>query len=113
MSRHDDLVYVGHMLDAAETVLKWTHARDWASFAEDDLLQSAAAYQIQIIDEAASRLSPSFRGAHAQIPWRKMTDMRNILVHNYRRVARVIMWQVISEDLPVLIAELRRLLPPE
>jgi uncharacterized protein with HEPN domain len=110
MTQHDDLVYLGDMLDSTRAVLRWTEGRDEDAFMADDMLQSAVAHQVQTIGEAASKVSAEFRAAHPEIAWQDMVGMRNIIVHNYRRVMRAVLWRL---DLTPLIDDIRRILPPE
>lgn len=55
---------------------------------------------IQVIGEAASRLSEEFKSSHTDIDWRDVISMRNILVHDYYNVDFDVLWNVLKEDLP-------------
>jgi uncharacterized protein with HEPN domain len=112
MKQPDDPTRAGHILDAAETVLRWVAGKTQADFDDDDMLRSAVAYQLQIIGEAASHLSDDFRKAHTEIPWRDVIAMRNIIVHAYQRVAPNILWVVATERLGPLIDVVRPYAPP-
>jgi uncharacterized protein with HEPN domain len=79
-------------------------------FDGDDTLQFAVMYLIQIVGEAAYRLSAEARVALPQLPWNDMINMRHRLVHGYGVASRHIVWQVARDDLPVLIARLERFL---
>lgn len=61
---------------------------------------------IQIIGEAASRLSPSLREASLSIPWEDVISMRNVLVHQYFGVDLEMVWDTISADIPMLKSEI-------
>lgn len=115
MKQPDDPTRAGHILDAAEKVLRWIDSRSKAEFDSDDILQSAVAYQLQIIGEAAAHLSHEFQIRHSEIPWRDVIGMRQILVHAYRCVDPDILWTVATEQLAELIAAVRpeALLEPE
>ena len=52
----------------------------------------------------------TFRGAHPEIPWRAMTDVRNILIHAYDRVASEILAGIVRRDIPPLLASVKRIL---
>lgn len=75
----------------------------------------AAERVIEIIGEAARRVSPSFREAHPEIEWRRIIGLRNVLVHQYAEVDIDILWGVATEHVPELIELLEPLipLPPE
>ena len=63
--------------------------------------------------EAASKISFEYRQEHAEIPWREMIGLRNRLIHDYNRIRLDIVWQVLQQELPKLIATLESLVPPE
>lgn len=112
MKQPDDPTRAGHILDAAEKVLRWINGKSKTEFDADEVLRSAVAYQLQIIGEAASHLSEQFRRAHPEIPWRDVIGMRHILVHAYRRVASGILWSVATGQLGELIDAVRPHVPP-
>ena len=68
---------------------------------------------MEIIGEAASRLSAETRAAHPPIPWREIVGMRNRLVHAYFEIDLRLVWDTVRNDLPPLIARLEPLVPPE
>lgn len=70
-------------------------------------------YQLEIIGEAANRISVEFRNQHPEIPWRDMAGMRNILVHAYDKVELDQVWRATQESVPKLIESIEPLVPPE
>jgi len=78
-----DEVYVRHIVDAIEAITSFLAAMDYGRFTEDLRTQSAVVRQIEIIGEAASRLSNDFRSRHDDVPWRDIIGMRNKLIHEY------------------------------
>jgi uncharacterized protein with HEPN domain len=109
----DDLVYVGHMLDTARKALGKIRGKDRSEYDRDENLRLAVTHLIQIIGEAARRVSPEFRQAHAEVPWADIIGMRHVVVHDYLRVDEDIVWQVASADLPQLVAVLEPIVAPE
>src|SRR5260370_36928803 len=79
-------------------------------FAGDELLQAWMVQQIQVIGEAASRLSAAHVQGHAEVPWRQITDMRNLIVRAYFHVDPEIVWEVVERDIPLLGASVREML---
>ena len=68
---------------------------------------------VEIIGEAASRISEETKAGHPDIPWAEIIGLRNRLVHAYFAIQIDIVWQTVQEDLPPLIAQLEALVPPE
>lgn len=110
---NDDWVYVGHMLDTAGKAVSRIRGRSRPSFDADENLRLALAHLIQILGEAARRVSSTFQRAHPEIPWNEIIGMRHKIVHDYLEVDEDIVGQVVSSDLPPLIASLERIVPPE
>jgi uncharacterized protein with HEPN domain len=109
----DDFVYVGHMLDKALEALSLVHEKTRQDYDRDTVLRLALTHLIQVIGEAARRVSPSFRDRHAQIPWEAIAGMRNKIVHDYMDVDEDIVWDSVVHELPLLVAELKRIVPGE
>jgi uncharacterized protein with HEPN domain len=101
------------MVLAAEDAISFVVDLDERAFLESDLHQSAVIRKLEVIGEAAGRVSKSFCTAHAEIPWREMTGLRHRLIHGYGDVRLDIVWHVVTETLPGLIAMLHPLIPPE
>lgn len=68
---------------------------------------------LEIVGEAAARVSPERRDRHSAIPWPDVIGLRSRLVHGYDSVDFDILWDIVQTDLPALIAELRKALDPE
>lgn len=68
---------------------------------------------IEIIGEAAGRISDEVHSRHPQIPWRNITGMRHHLIHAYYDVNLDIVWQTVAEDLPPLITSLKNIFASE
>lgn len=107
--RAEDLVRLGHMIDAAETALQFVAGRQRADLVTDRMLQFALMRAIEIVGEAATKLSDETRSAHATIPWRSIIGMRNRLVHAYFEVDAEILWVAVTVEIPALLAQLRAL----
>ena len=73
-------------------------------FAEDLRTQDAVLRRMEILADAASHLSSALQSRHPDIPWRKISDFRNVLAHAYMEVELDLVWSVIEEDLPALKA---------
>ena len=107
-----DASYLWDMLEAASQVIEFTQGATLAEYSENPMLHLAVERAIEIIGEAANRVSPSFQQAHPEIPWRKIVDQRNVLVHDYGAVEHILIWDLVQRYLPILIEQLEGLVPP-
>jgi uncharacterized protein with HEPN domain len=99
------------MLDTARSAVAKVQDIDRATFDQDENLRLALAHLIQIIGEAAARVSEDFRNVHQEIPWRAIVGMRQKIVHDYIHVNFDIVWGVAKADLPQLIVQLEAFVP--
>jgi uncharacterized protein with HEPN domain len=102
----DDPLYVRHILDAARQAASYAHGHVRADLDREPLLRDGLIRQIEIIGEAAGRLSENFRSRYPDVPWRDITAMRNRLIHAYAGVNLDLVWETVQQDIPQLIATL-------
>ena len=105
----DDHIRLRHMLDAAKEAVVFAQDETRESLDEDRKLLLALVKSIEIIGEAASRVSESCRDTYSQIPWPQIVGMRNRLIHAYFDIDHDTVWQTIKGDLPPLIAEIEKI----
>ncbi len=104
----DDGERILDMLDAIERIQRHAEkGRD--AFDQDELLQTWVIHHLEIIGEAASKLSQALRDAHHEIPWPQIVAMRNVIAHEYFGIDLDAVWQVIERDLPSLKQNLERI----
>ena len=84
-------------------------ARERTDLDSDLILAAALERFIEVIGEAASKVSSATQEASAQIPWREIVGMRNRLVHGYASVDHDVVWDVVSGDLVEIIETLESL----
>ncbi len=113
MARTDDSIYLGHMLDMTRRAVRAIESKTRAQYDEDDILRLGLTHLVQVIGEAARKVSDEFRDEHTEIPWRKIVGMRHRIVHDYMRVDEDILWQVVTNDLRALLPQLEAILPEE
>ena len=106
----DDKTRLHHMMDAAQTALEFAEGESRQSLEDDQKLLFALVRAVEIIGEAASRISEELQADHPQIPWHAIRGMRNRLVHGYFDVDADQVWTTITDDLPELILQLEELL---
>jgi uncharacterized protein with HEPN domain len=113
MSQRDDRVYIGHMIDTANKAIGFVANVDREEFDNNELLRLSLTHLLQIIGEAARRVSPDFRAAYPTIPWKAVVGMRSKVVHDYLDVDEDLVWNTVKNDLPPLIVELETIIDSE
>ncbi|MBC7813252.1 MAG: DUF86 domain-containing protein [Burkholderiales bacterium] len=102
------------MLDAARRATRFIEGQSRAALEDNDMLLGYAVVRaVEIVGEAASKVSPETRAALSQIRWKEIIGMRNRIVHDYLNVDYNIVWGVVSKDLPPLIDKLEKFISPE
>lgn len=108
-----DPAFLWDMLAAARDILGFIRGNDLAGYLGDRKLQMAVERCVEIIGEAARRVSPSFQNSHPEIPWRNIIAQRNVLAHEYGEIKQERMWTLATTRIPELIAKLEPLIPPQ
>lgn len=106
-----DAAFLLDMLLAARDAQSFVEGLDEAAFLASRLHQNAVIRSLEVLGEAAGRISEATRASHPEVPWREMTGMRHRLIHDYADVRFDLVWTVIRDHLPPLIAALGRLIP--
>ena len=110
--RHDD-AYLLDMLLAAREARKFADDLTFTAFEHSRMAQLAILKAVEIVGEAASRVSTERKEAHPEIPWSEIVGMRNRLVHGYFNINLQRVWETVQEDIPPLISQLEALVPPD
>ena len=112
MSQRDDDQSLRDMLSHAREAVSLTHGRSRADLDDDRVLYLSVTRLIEIVGEAARRVSAERRSRHPELPWREIVGMRDRIAHGYDIVDRDIVWVVVNDDLPPLIGRLQRIIQP-
>ena len=100
------------MIDMAKKAVAKAAGLTHDSYERDENLRLALTHLVQVIGEAGRIVSREFCDEHPEIPWQEIVGMRHKVVHDYLGVDEDIVWQVVTEDLPPLIASLEKILEP-
>lgn len=101
------------MLDAAREVLSFSAGKTRTDLNINRMLALSLVKDVEIIGEAAVKVSPETRGEILQIPWEQIIGMRNRLIHAYFEIDLDVLWKTILEDIPSLVKELERVIPSQ
>ncbi|HEX9813427.1 MAG TPA: DUF86 domain-containing protein, partial [Myxococcota bacterium] len=97
------------MYEAIEKIERFLCGLDRDAFLQDDRTVDAVVRNLEIIGEAAGRLSEEFRSSHPGIEWRRMVGLRNRIVHDYFGIDLEIVWTILEQELPGLKEKIRLL----
>ncbi len=105
--RDEDRVRLLHMIEAAEAVAQFLTGRSHDDFDRDQMLRFAVVRAIEILGEAANKISPETRAAVPQVPWSAIVATRNRLIHGYFDIDTEVVWKTATAEIPVLVPLLR------
>lgn len=108
-----DAVRVRHMIDAIEAARCFAAGRDRSHLDSDQMLLFALVRAVEIVGEAASKMSTDARAELPEVPWVAVVGMRNRLVHAYFDIDPDILWTTVTQALPELLAQLKGTALPE
>ena len=101
---------IEHIVEAIAKIHRYTADMTFEQFAADERTVDAVIRNFLVIGEATRHVPDDVRASTPTIPWKLMEGMRHVLVHDYDTVRLDMVWQTVSEDLPPLVAPLRRLI---
>ncbi|VGO15268.1 hypothetical protein PDESU_03850 [Pontiella desulfatans] len=99
------------MVEAAERAIQYCDGMHYDAFLRDHKTQDAVTRNIEILGEAVKNIGTDFRSAHGNIPWKNITGMRDKLIHDYFGANFDVIWNVVNDELPNLLAKLKELIP--
>jgi uncharacterized protein with HEPN domain len=112
MTRHDDFLSVRQMRDHAAEAINLADGRTRHDLESDRVFELALTRLLEILGEAAGRVSITTRNKCPGIAWSSIVGLRNRLIDGYDQVDFDILWEIVSRDLPPLLVELELLFDP-
>lgn len=103
-------VYILHIRDAILAIETYGAKHTYQQFLQSPWDQAALTRHLEIIGEAASQLSAEYKNAHSEIPWRRVSDFRNVLIHEYFAIDPQLVWEIIEKDIPTLKQQIQKLI---
>ena len=110
MTVRDSSLSLRHMLDHAEEAVSLARGKSRPDLDNDRLLNLSLVRLLEIIGEAANRISFENQQRYPTIPWQQIIGLRNRLIHGYDAVDFDILWQIVTVDLPPLVNVLKEIL---
>lgn len=108
MTPHDSQVYLLHIRDCCEELVECRSLRERGGVPVS-IHFNAVCRNLEIIGEASKKIGPEFREANPQLPWREMTSLRNVLIHNYEGADPDLACGIVERDIPPLLEAVCRL----
>ena len=112
-TRKSDVIRLRHILDAAKKALHFTKEKSRTDLDTEEQLTLALVRLLEIMGEAASKVTPATQSLYPSFPWKQIIGTRNRLIHGYDQVNLDILWQIIKADLPPLVTELQKIIDSE
>ena len=106
-----DTSYLWDMLDAARANCEFVKGRTYNDYDNDRMLRGGVERHLEILGEAARRVSSEYHEAHPEIPWSRIISRRNVLIHEYGEIKPARVWDVAANSIPELIGHLESLVP--
>jgi uncharacterized protein with HEPN domain len=106
----EDRVRVLHMVDAADSLAQFIAGKKRADLDADRMLLFAMVRAIEVVGEAASRVTNETKTAAPNVPWAAIVGMRNRLIHGYFDIDADVIWKTATEEIPALLRTLKALL---
>ena len=103
-------IFLEHILESISLIESYTKGISKQDFLESDQIQDAVMRRLEIIGEASKNIPPNFRTLHPDIPWREISGMRDVLIHEYFGVDLELTWTTVKENLPSLKQKLSLIL---
>jgi uncharacterized protein with HEPN domain len=106
-----DEALIFDMVQFCREVVDYTAGMSFETYAAVTEKRRSVERVVELIGEAASHVSASFRIAHPEISWKALVGQRNVLIHGYADVDNARVWKAATEDAPRLLEMLQPLLP--
>lgn len=107
MPERDPRLYLSDILDSGRAIQEFVKGFSFEEFCRDRKTCSAVIREFEVIGEAIGKLPETLKQRYPDIEWQDIKDFRNLLVHEYFGVDLEIVWNMIQDDLPVLIDAIR------
>jgi uncharacterized protein with HEPN domain len=101
-----DQAYAEDIFASAKRISSYLAGTTLEQFLAHEMLQDAVLRRLTVIGEAATCLSPEFKRANPEVPWKHVVGFRNLVVHRYWTVDLEIVWRILVDEVPILVQRL-------
>jgi len=108
--KRDDTLYIKDIIESITAIASYIKNIDYSHFINNRMLYSATIRELEIIGEAAGKISQETKKKYPNIDYRTIKDFRNILAHEYFGVDMQIVWDIITQKLPFLKDEILKII---
>ncbi len=98
----DDNIFLHHINDSIQRIKQYISNMDHSEFISNNMAQAAVIRELEIIGEASKSVSNETKDLAPEIPWRRISGMRDKLIHNYMGVDMEAVWDTLVIDIPDL-----------
>ncbi len=110
MSERDFRLYCEDILDLGKAIQEFVNGMSYEEFCKDRKTCSAVVREFEVIGEAVGKLPDELKQQYPNVQWQDIKDFRNLLIHEYFGVDLEIVWKIIDEDLPILLANVPKIM---
>jgi uncharacterized protein with HEPN domain len=110
MCERTDLQFLQDILESIDAALEFVEGYNFDGFSNDRKTKSASIRELEIVGEAANRISTVIKDDYSAVPWRLMKDFRNVLSHEYFGVNEEVIWDIIQQKLPDLKGQIEKII---
>jgi len=110
VSKREPTLFLYDILECIKKIEKYISGMTYEEFEKDERTVDAVLRNLEIIGEAARNIPSEFRTKYADIPWRHIVGLRNVVIHEYFGVDLENIWEIITNDLPVLKKKVKNIL---
>lgn len=108
--KKDNYIYLDDILEAINKIEQFTQKINFSDFEKDERTQFAVFHALEIIGEAANKLSPDFLKNTPEFPVREAVELRNFLIHGYDQISLDVVWKTIHSHLPELKLQIEKMI---
>jgi len=98
----DTRLFLDDIVESCDKISRYTLGLNFEQFRGSELIVDEVTRNLELIGEAGKAVPDEIRSRYADVPWRKMTALRDVVVHGYFRVDVQLLWDIVQRDIPVV-----------